>query len=138
MSILPRTRIAWLPNRRTTGRAQFTEVEIVVRRQRTGDQILGIQNRLVGVTQQIGSQRTDVMDDDLPGDRTIGTSKIASVVSCDHQIPDAFPLTGRVEPLIHPSLMSKGRSSYRSRNVQVSETAFEVRNLDEIRIASIR
>ena len=53
-------------------------------------------------------QRIHVMDDDVSEDFATLDPEIATYVSCDDCLPNLTPLTGRVELLVQPSLMTEG------------------------------
>lgn len=61
-----------------------------MRRQRTTDKIVRIEQQIVTMFDEIWSQWLDVMDHDLSGNGMIGTPEIETIVSSDHQITNVF------------------------------------------------
>ena len=112
-------------------------MKIVVRHERARDQKFRVQDRFIGLNEHVRGERENMMDDDLPGDRSVPTSEIVSSIPGDDTIPDQIPFAGMIEPLVHPPLMTEGLASNDVGNLQISKPALEVRDSHEFRIAPI-
>jgi hypothetical protein len=77
-------------------------------------------------------QRIHVMDNDVSIDFVTLNPEIATYVSCDYKLADLTPLTGRVELLVQPSLMTEGCDTDFRVLTQIAIAFLECRNLYEL------
>lgn len=112
-------------------------MQIVVRHKRTRDQKFRVQDRFVGLFEHVRGKRKNMMDDDLPGDRSVPASEIIATIPGDDAVADRIPFAGMIEPLVHPPLMTEGLAPNGVWDLQISEPTLEVRDPHESRVASI-
>ena len=114
----------------------ITEVDGIMRHDRTGNEKLGTQDGLIRVLEFLGIQWTHMMHDDLSGNRMTNDTKIETVVPGDHFVANTTPLRRGVKMLVHPPFMTECRETDFAHEAKILEPVFESRQLKQIRICS--